>query len=366
MDDTGIIQVCDALDLRYSDTYRGSPTWGPHISISCPLALLEHEDIFDTNMSCSVQINPDGPSGAKCWSANCNYKGSFYRLVKLGVELRKKGKDSPELKEFLQKVEAIEQVTLKSVHDKVAIELKRMAEVRKQEIEDREIIPESEIAGFLGQVPKYALDRGLSLFSCRRWGLGWDAGKGYLVFPLRRRDGKLVGLIGRGVSDRAKHKHHNYAGLDKSKYLFGAQLLETGKPVVIVEGCIDAIKTDQALLGEACVVAALGEGFSTAHAKTICAMQPPCVYIFTDGDSGGHMLGSKMEYALHGKVPLKLMECPWGPVTDVDDDGTQLREKVDPAMLPPEHIQILFRRARPIKDQIRWTDPPPVWVPNAA
>jgi hypothetical protein len=367
MNEFGIVQVCDYLGLSYSPAYSGTNTWGPHISISCPLAPIKHGDAYDSNLSCSIQINPDGPSGAKCWSANCNYKGSFYRLIRLGIEIREKGTKNPELRDMLAKLQGIEEVTLKSVHDKVANELKKMAEVQKKEQEDREIIPESDFEPFLGKVPRYALDRGISLVSAKRWGLGYDEPKGYLVFPMRRRDGKLVGMIGRAAAKRAKRRHHNYAGLDKSKYLFGAQLLEIGKPVVIVEGCVDAIKTDQALLGEACVVAALGEGFSQTHAKTIASVSPPCVYIFTDGDSGGHMLGSKMEYALRqAKIPMRLMECPWGPITGHLEDGTEVRPKVDPAMLPPEYIQFLFRRARLIKDQIRWTDPPPVWEPKAA
>lgn len=367
MDEYGIEQVCDALGLSHSPAYVGTSTWGPHISISCPLAPLKHGDSFDSNLSCSIQINPDGSSGAKCWSANCRYKGSFLRLIRLGIEIREKGKADPALRTIYEKIEEIERVTLKSVHDKVAQELKKLAQVQKKEQEDREIIPESEFAEFAGKVPQYALDRGLSMFSCRRWGLGYDEAKGYLVFPMRRRDGKLVGMMGRAAGKRAKRRHHNYAGLDKSKYLFGAHLLEIGKPVVIVEGCVDAIRTDQALLGEACVVAALGEGFSTTHAKTIQSVNPPCVYIFTDGDSGGHMLGSKIDYALRqAKLPMRLMECPWGPVTGVDEDGVETHEKVDPAMLPPEYIQTIFRRARLIKDQIRWSDPPPIWEPKAS
>jgi len=235
----------------------------------------------------------------------------------------------------------------------------RINAARKQAVQDRDVLPESAFDSFRGSVPEYAAHRGITTESAQRWGLGYDKEGGYLVFPMRRRDNKLVGLIGRAISADAPRRHHNYMGLDKAKHLFGAQLLERSKPIVVVEGCIDAIKTEQALERQVCVVASLGEGFSQQHAKTISSANPTAVYIFTDGDAAGHAMASKIHYALHGMVPMMLMETPWGPIIDSRADGTPVRRKVDPGELPADYIQKLFRSAKLIKKQIVWTYPVP-------
>lgn len=338
---------------------------------NCPLAPKTHNDPVDGNLSCSIQLVPDGPSGARCFSGNCAFKGSFLRLIKLAVDIRGQ---PPELMEVYKKVEGIEKLTLDAIHartvsqnlkdpslttDPEVLEIIKANAARKQAVEDRDVLPESAFERFKGSIPAYAIQRGITIESAKRWNLGFDKEGGYLVFPMRRRDGKLVGLIGRAVSPNAPRRHHNYMGLDKAKHLFGAQLLEKSKPVVIVEGCIDAIKTEQALGGQASVVASLGEGFSPQHVKTITSVNPPAVYIFTDGDAAGHAMASKIHYALHGRATMMLMETPWGPIIDAKADGTPVRKKVDPGDLPADYIQRLFRSARLIKKQISWTYPVP-------
>jgi 5S rRNA maturation endonuclease (ribonuclease M5) len=338
---------------------------------NCPLAPKTHSDPYDGNMSCSVQLVDDGPSGARCFSSKCGFKGKLLRLIKLAVDIRA---PSEELTRLLKHVEAVEKLTVEANHTRVMNQinedvsltsdvekLKAFLNKKKQVIEDRDVLSEDKFDLYKGSVPGYAIQRGITIESARRWGLGYDKHLKYLVFPMRRRDGKLVGLIGRSVVENPKRRHHNYMGLDKSRHLFGAQLLKRNKPIVVVEGCIDAIKTEQALDGRACVVASLGEGFSRQHAKTISAAHPTAVYIFTDGDSPGHAMASKIHYALNGHVPMYLMETPWGPIIDANADGTPVRSKVDPAILPPDVIRNLFDTARLIKGQIQWTVPTPVY-----
>lgn len=362
MNEEGIVKICDTLGINYGQAYSGSQTWGPHMSIACPVAIKTHGDPHDDNMSCSVQVVPDGPSGARCFSGNCSYKGSLLRLVKYAVEIRG---SPPALVELLKEVESVEAITLSAQHARTGKEIQRLlaAPVRADE---RDTIPERLFDGFAGKVPRYAIDRGIQLSTAKAWGLGYDKEAGYLVFPVRKRDGKLVGMVGRAVSADAPRRHHNYLGLDKSKHLFGAQMLEHGKPIVIVESCIDALNTWQALDGEACTVATLGEGFSEAHVKQISAMRPPAVYIFTDGDHAGRIMGGKIAYGLHGHVTVRLMECPWGPIIDATATGLAIHKKVDPSDLPAHIVKQLFMDARVVKRQVEWTDPPPIYDAAAA
>jgi len=367
MDSDGIAKICEALDLNYGLAYSGSVTRGPHMSISCPLALKTHGDMHDDNLSCSVQIVDDGHSLVRCWSGNCRFKGTLLRLVKRAIEYRG---NPPELLAILKEVTAIEGITLGSKNTRATKAIQKLLDKKKIFAQDRDVIPERFFDTFAGSVPQYAVDRGITLPTAKAWGLGYDKEKGYLVFPVRRRDQKLVGMVGRACSSKAKRKHQNYMDLDKSKHLFGAHLLKTGQPIIIVEACVDAIMTWQAMKGEVGVVASLGEGFSLTHVKAISAMRPPAVYIFTDGDSAGRHMADKVAYALREVVAVRLMECPWGPITgwkEMVKDGKiinkAIRPSVDPAILPPDYINQLFKDAQLVRKKIKWTNPPLIYEP---
>lgn len=357
MNEDGIIRVCHAMGLKFSRAYTGTPTWGANMSIACPLAIKNHSDPFDDNMSCSIKVVGDGPSKCKCWSGNCRFKGDFVDLIRTAVEMRNK---PPELMALLQDVEKTEQLTRAGSRARTTKALQK-ANTFTPPVprSDRDVLAESHFDPFKGSIPQYAIERGITVETAKAWGLGYDKEAGFLVFPVRRTDQKLVGMVGRAVSDKAKRRHHNYMGLDKSKHLFGAHMLQRDKPVVIVESCIDALNTWQALRSEeASVVASLGEGWSDFHSLTLGAYSPPFVYIFTDGDKAGRLMANKIAYSLNKKGLLfKIMECPWGPVVEIGD-GKLVREKVDPSDLPDDYIRKLFREAPTVRRKIKWTNPP--------
>ena len=364
MNEDGIVKVCDALGLKFGRAYTGTATWGSQISIACPLAIKQHGDPFDDNMSCSIKVVPDGPSKCKCWSGNCRFKGDFVELVKTAVKMRN---DPPALVELLKEVTAIEAVTLQARHARTTREIKQIIHPPPPPSRDRDILHERHFEPFAGKIPAYAIERGIAIETAKEWGLGYDKEGGFLVFPVRRTDQKLVGLVGRAVSDSAKRKHHNYMGLDKSKHLFGAHMLVPGNPIVIVESCIDALNTWQALrpVG-ACVVASLGEGWSDRHSLTLSSFRPPAVYVFTDGDQAGRLIAAKIAYSLRRHVPLRVMECPWGPIIETAADGKLTRVKVDPSLLPDAYILKLFEEAPRVKRKINWTTPPVIFDPSKA
>jgi hypothetical protein len=64
-------------------------------------------------------------------------------------------------------------------------------------------------------------------------------------------------------------------------------------------------------------------------------------------------MASKAHYIMHGRFPLRVMECP----TDIDEAG---KKKHDPGNLPADHIVSIYENAKPILDKIRWTTSLPV------
>jgi DNA primase len=156
---------------------------------------------------------------------------------------------------------------------------------------------------------------------------------------VRRHDGKLVGMTGRYYFyPNSPTKYHNYAGLNKSRYLYGEHLLKHKEPIIVCEGQIDAILTWQ-YLGIP-TVAILGEGFGAAHAKTIAAFEPPVVYLFFDNDAAGRMAAEKVEYQLHGRVKMKLMVPPLD---------------MDPGDMSKEQTEKALKEAIPITPNFVWS-----------
>lgn len=334
------------------------------MSVACPLALKRHGDPYDDNMSCSIKVVPDGPSECKCWSGNCKFKGKLLDLLRAAVQMRG---NPPQLMELLKDVEKTEALTLQARQHRATKAINQIVNPPPPRTgRDRDVLGERFFNPFAGSIPQYAIDRGISVETAKAWGLGYDKAGHFLVFPVRRTDGALVGMVGRAVNDKAKRRHHNFMGLDKTKHLYGAHMMGPGKPVVIVEACVDALNTWQALRNhDVAVVATLGEGFSDRHALTISSMRPPFVYIFTDGDSAGRLMGNKIAYALNRHVPVKVMECPWGPFMETGD-GRTVRRKVDPTDLPDHYIRKLYREAPVVRRKIKWTNPPPLFNPDAA
>lgn len=340
MDETGIFDACDLMGLRSGLPHGGKR--GLQVSVSCPLATQNHEDPEDYNTSCSISVRDDEPSLARCFSFNCGFQGSFYKLISRASEMRG---NPPALVAYLTKIEPLERMGARA---NVARSKKRWeAEfARDRRIvlrdHDRDVLPEGRLERFANGIPRYALRRGITIESAKKWGLRHDEHGRRLVFPIRRHDGRLVGMTGRDISnlyktDPRRTKYHNYAGLDKTRYLFGEWLLEHEKPVVIVEGQIDAILTRQHL--GIPTVAPLGEGFSKEHVRTICAHEPKVVYIFPDNDGAGIVFAEKVQYALHGRVPLKIMLPP---------------EEMDPGELAAAQAQRALENAQNILKRIDW------------
>lgn len=251
------------------------------VVVTCPLAPWTHEGGVDRHPGLSIIIDPDGRSGWRCHG--CGFKGPLRWLVtKWGV--LSGGKVEPAFQLIEHEEEGAEAV--KARLDR-KFEAKWVAPEAPPE-EDPEVFPEEEAEQFAGRVPRYALDRGLSLATCKEWQLGYDEGFGArptprLVFPVRRKDGALVGLVGRATSDLAKPKYYNYWHFRKSRYLYGLDKVPADSDyLVLVEGMIDTLVWWDYGLPVAGVLGALP---SKEQAELAAAYRR--VYLALDKDAAG-------------------------------------------------------------------------------
>jgi len=315
---------------------RGEPDG--NISIACPLAPLKHGDKTDSNFSCSVSYGR-GTSLAKCFSSNCLFQGSFLWLLKTAAPA---WRGSRVLDAFMSKHLSSERsdgtavaAALADLYKPPSPEEDRPA---AKETRDPFEIPESALSGFSRDLHPYAVGRGITQVMWDRWGLSFDARLQRIVFPVRRLNGKLIGLTGRDVTGVSDRKYHNYVGLKRSEVLYGEHLIQANTPIVVVEGQIDAILVDGA--SGLCAVAPLGEGFSKQHVDCVFNADPPYVILFPDNDAAGRVQAEKIAHSLDGRFRI-LLAVP--PISK------------DPGDLTSDEIKTCIDQARPLlDDRILW------------
>ena len=147
------------------------------------------------------------------------------------------------------------------------------------------------------------------------------------MFPVRNFKGELVGGVGRAVFD-SKIKYFNYYHFDKSLYLFGEHMTLRNRPVVLVEGQIDAILLWQYFRDKgvnADVVALAGSNPSRAQLQKIVTNWET-VILFLDNDFVGWEGSRKIARAIQHKVLLKVMSYP---TTDKGDPADLIKQGVD-------------------------------------
>lgn len=307
-----------------------SYTVGPISVKNCPLAPWNHPDGVDRHPGCSVQINPDGPSMFKCWSASCGAQGLFRRLV---METWSNLGRPSELLNVISRTMQVEQVSLEREFEVAGQQFKPRptAEQRADDIESKmEVWDEREAVDFTnaGPPPQFFRPR-LETEDAQKWNVGFDAPNNRITFPIRRHgDSALVGLVGRNLSPD-QDKYYNYWGFKKSKFLYGENFVpEKPAGLVLVEGIFDTILMSKFLkmnptYEKMFPLGCFGTSLSDKQAEKILSFMCP-IYLFFDGDESGDKMLDQAIDSLAGRVRVV---C-----------SVKTPRKKDPGDLSPEEI----------------------------
>lgn len=311
---------------------------GPHnIMVSCLLARWRkgHKSGTDSRPSMGISVNEFGRSVVHCFG--CEYGGSVEMLL---TQLYMQTGNSA-LAQVIEEVNELEAVDLDDLVD-------TLPEYDDSTGYKEVVIEESEIAHMMGAVPRYILRRGIDLETCKTWGVGHDTREMRVVFPLRRVDGTLAGMVGRDVSGRSDSdvthpKTKNYFRFDRGRYLYGEQLVRPNTVIVAVEGCTDCLMVwqtlrDRGALDQYSVVAFLG-AMSTRHQHDKLARLGNEVVSFLDNDAAGEEGRDRLAKALQDRV---LFRSVWYP----QPEGLRWEEhedqtKMDPAVLVSKGVDIV-------------------------
>lgn len=269
----------------------------------------------------------------KCWT--CGYTGTLWTV---GLELvRRDHRKYSEANRYIRMVEdgwgdgrCGEHREFDAVHDPAARDVTGEIE----EYPNNLLIPEADYKVFSGRVPMYALDRGLTLATCREWELGHDPWRKRLLFPVRDYKGRLVGVSGRKYYDgcprcfrRPKsrkmrvcvacgyplfEKYLHTDGFRKEMVLYGEHKIVPGDTCIIVEGPLDVLRVWQ--YGFDNVLGVFGSEASVKQMRKL-VRRFRRVVAYVDADGAGKRMGEKLVQGIFEHVD----DCP--VVGGYSDDG---------------------------------------------
>lgn len=201
-------------------------------------------------------------------------------------------------------------------------------------------IPAEVYEPYRGSIPRYALDRGLTVETCKAWDLGHDKEGRRLLFPIRDHKGRLVAISGRlysltcvycdGPIVRGKRDHEgkrirDYCGdcrrneppkylhtdgFKRNLVLFGEHRKEDNIDgnVFVVEGHLDMVMLWQA--GYRPVVAMLGSYPGRCQIEKLIAYWGRRITLIPDGDKAGVDMVAKVKQLVADRVPVVAKKLP--------------------------------------------------------
>lgn len=289
--------------------------YGQNVQCSCFLAKWRrgHSSDSDHAGSMGISTRPNEHSLVHCFS--CGFGGTFEQAV---ATLHQYG--DVDLTNILREIQEIEELDPEWLANSIPNYDEDISENSERIIDEKLIQP------MMGIAHKYILDRKITIETLRAWEGGYDRLKRRVVFPVRRRDGALVGMVGRRVREHQKPKYFNYFEFDKGEYLFGEHLIG-GKTLVVAEGLLDAPSVWQALnekgkLTEYSVVSPMGAKVSPKQIEKIVKYADDIV-LFFDNDSAGWEGQRKVCKKLQKQLVVRAIKYP----TPVGEDASSLLEK---------------------------------------
>lgn len=314
--------VVKALDELGVEMFRQV---GDEVQIRCPahLRILGKED---THPSCSVNVET-GLVG--CFS--CKWSGNFVTIV---IEML--GCSESDAYDWVRERGSIDRA-------------KRMLGVSTPILQTREAeeITEVDLALFTQVPEEIAHRRNLTVASLDKYGVLWDARKGYWIIPVRDpKNGRLWGWQVKGEGKRIFRNHPE--DLTKSKALFGARQFIPGSRAILVESPLDIVRLRDA--GFHGGLSIYGSSVSRAQMSWL-ASNAHEVFLALDNDSAGRVGTQEFLDAFPYTQRVKIFNYAATSKKDVGDmNDVEIRWGINNAIWPGlwrkdgNHLSIQKRR----------------------
>lgn len=248
------------------------------------------------------------------------------------------------------------------------------------EAEAAEPLPEEQFKLYASSIPRYALERGLTVETCKAWGLGHDQSGQRLLFPIRDRKGRLMAISGRLYATRCvacngewkalcgtcgypegEHvsesdfcetfrpqraecvkcgrpeppKYLHSKGFKRNLILYGEQMLDKAADgrVYVVEGHLDMMLLWQ--FGYRPVVALLGSHPGDPQIEKLIAYWRKAIVI-GDGNQAGRDMAQRVKHKVADRIPVSVVGLEEGldPGKLVQEMPERLAELLGPLPKP--------------------------------
>lgn len=266
---------------------------GSNRSVKCPLAPWTHTKGKDS--SASLMAKAADPSVYRCWA--CSNQGTVKTLARMYREHSGDGRAF----DFVSSVEGDTNGAWRRMSNLSYDEIKRRQiskfhhGLEKNE-KNESPISEKELAEFLKQVPKYALDRGITKEQIIEWEIGFDAKEARMVIPVRDYLGRLCGVSGRDVTGTKKIKYRHYPGFKKELVMYGEHKIDRSfRMAYLVEGFMDVLALQR--LGLKNALATMGTTISDAQMVKLARFFTN-VTMIPDVDDAGYGMKFCQEYGM--------------------------------------------------------------------
>jgi DNA primase len=165
-------------------------------------------------------------------------------------------------------------------------------------------------------------------------------GNDCLIYPVRNREGKLVGALARSVEGRW---HKIMWNMIKKRYLYGEDQVELEKPLIIVEGPGDAIALRKSSLKN--VVALMGSNISKEQIEKLLSISSEFV-VWLDKDRAGAKGMNSFVQRLEKRATMRYVD-PWKSLPEGDNDPKDVYENHD-----SETVRNVVRSAKTLLEHI--------------
>lgn len=267
------------------------------VQAECPLAVWNHPKGRDRSRGFGVLISEASPSKYKCFGcAKGSGTGGLNNLISAWEHFS--GQRIPEAWSFFKLWDVPNPMAEDSLPDYTGTpfrKFKRTVEVPS--------IPEEWLEGFMDHIPRYLIEqRGISEEAAREMGVRYDPREDRVVFPIRRADGALVGMVGRACRESASIPWKNYIHLPRQYILAYEDQLRPGGSVAVVEGLTDLSWLRQC--GAWNTVATLGAKVTKYQIDRLAKLDRPLVLLFDD-DTDGWDARDRIVNKLAGRVSVR-------------------------------------------------------------
>lgn len=261
MDDSGIRYLLSELG---ADKIKRS---GQGVLATCPLAQWTHSEGRDSRPSFSMKVNESGESPWMCFS--CQNKGTakglIYKYKEFSGEFRR---------DLLDLIREQQDGSLENRIKKLGdwdnwSEDSYALNGDSWYIEDYE--GDFDIKNFkdvLRSIPKYAVERGITLEQAMKWKIGYHKEMKRLFFTILDEEMDMVGWSGRAIYDYQDPKYFHAEGMKRDKYLYGECFVDrTIRTGYLSEGFMDVLSLDR--MGLKNCLGTMGTSCSGHHVEKI-------------------------------------------------------------------------------------------------